>query len=432
MAVQRISKRLVDSLSPTGSEVSVWDDLIPGFGIRMRATGHKSYFVRYRLAGLGRRAKSERFTLGEHGVITSEQARTLAKQLLGQVAQGLNPAAERASKKTAETVEDVGASFLEDVRSRRKPTTAKEYARLWYKHVVPVIGSSVVTEVSVQDIRRLHRAMRTTPYLANRVVAMLAGFFTFASQEGNGPITENPAHGIEFYPEQPRERFLTPEEFQRIGKALADAERTGLPPAPTHRRIPGKPENQKHRPKTAGISIPANPFAVAAIRLLALTGCRDNEILSLRWNAVDIERGHLRLADSKTGKSVRPLGQSAAAILETLPRFDNNPFVLPGMKPGSHLKEIKRLWYAVRYAANLDGLRLHDLRHSFASVPAESGESLLVLRSLLGHKRAATTERYAHLSDNPVKRAANEASQKIAGWLRSSETEGALHHGDTE
>jgi integrase len=157
--------------------------------------------------------------------------------------------------------------------------------------------------------------------------------------------------------------------------------------------------------------------AIAAIRLLILTGCREGEILSLRWDAVDFERGYLRLADTKTGRSVRPLAQSAAALLATLPRISSNPFVLPGLKPGDHLKEIKRVWYAVRYAAGLDEVRLHDLRHSFASVPASSGESLLIVRALLGHKRASTTERYAHLADDPVRRAADRAASSIAGWL---------------
>ncbi|HYM60754.1 MAG TPA: site-specific integrase, partial [Thermoanaerobaculia bacterium] len=135
---------------------------------------------------------------------------------------------------------------------------------------------------------------------------------------------------------------------------------------------------------------------------------------------IDFERGHVRLDDTKTGKSVRPLGQSAAAILASLPRVVGNPYVIPGSKAKQHLKEIKRTWCAVRHAAKLKGLRLHDLRHSFASVPAASGESLLVVRSLLGHKQVATTERYAHLGDDPVKRAADKTSDDIAGWLKGA------------
>lgn len=230
---------------------------------------------------------------------------------------------------------------------------------------------------------------------------------------------ESPARSIKPYTESARERFLTADEFRRLGDALGRAERQGLPPAPKYRKSAASPKTAKHRPKNADDPVKANSVAIAAIRLLILTGCREGEILSLRWDAVDFERGYLRFADTKTGRSVRPLAQSAAALLETLPRINGNPFVLPGLKPGEHLKEIKRVWYAVRHAASLDEVRLHDLRHSFASVPASSGDSLLVVRALLGHKRASTTERYAHLGDDPVKRAADRTANTIAGWLAS-------------
>ena len=431
MPTERITKRSVDALKPGTRDLFLWDDSLPGFGVKLTPSGHRAYVVQYRPAGLGRRVTAKRIVLGSHGMLTPDEARRLAKRELGRVAQGEDPAAERTARKGADTVKEFGGAYLEDVRVRRKPGTAREYNRLWEKHVLPALGSKQVAEVTVLDIRRLHRLMHKTPYLANRLAAMLGAFFTFAEKEGARPPHNNPAHGVEFYPESPRERFLTPDEFRRLGTALATAETEGLVSAPKYRRKPGKKEKQKHRPKTADKPIPANPLAVAAIRLLALTGCREGEVLSLRWDAVDFERGHLRFADSKTGKSVRPLGQSAAALLSTLPRIEGNPYVLPGLKQGEHLKEIKRVWYAVRHAAKLDELRLHDLRHSFASVPAASGESLLVVRSLLGHKRVATTERYAHLGDDPVKRAADRASGDIAGWLDASSESTSAAAGDS-
>lgn len=421
MAVQHITKRTIDALSTTRHHEYVWDNELPGFGVRVTAGGFKAYVVQYRLPGLGRRGTVKRVTLGAHGALTPDEARRLAKRELGKVAQGVDPAAERAARKEAATIEELGTEYLKDVELRRKPGTAKEYERLWKKHVLTALGSKFVAEITTADIRRLHRTLHKTPYLANRLAAMLGAFFSFAEKEGARPSTDNPAHGIEFFAEKPRERFLTKEEFKQLGAALTKAELEGLPPAPQHKRRPGKEAKQKHRPKSADTPIPANPFAVAAIRLLALTGCRENEVLSLRWDAVDLERGYLRLADTKTGRSVRPIGESAAAILEALPRVERNPFVFPGLKDTEHLKEIRRLWYAARHAAKLEGLRLHDLRHSFASVPATSGESLLVVRSLLGHKRASTTERYAHLADDPVKRAADRAASDIAGWLNSNE-----------
>jgi integrase len=420
MAVQRITKRMVDDLSTTRHHSYVWDSELPGFGIRVTAAGFKAYVAQYRLPGAGRRGPTKRITLGTHGVLTPDEARKLAKRELGKVAQGGDPVADRNSRKAAEKVKELGEAYLEDVAIRRKPGTAREYKRLWEKHVLPAIGPKAVAEVTLLDIRKLHRSMHKTPYLANRVAAMLGAFFTFAEKEGARSAHSNPAHGVEFFTEEARERFLTPEEFKRLGEALNRAETAGLPAAPSLRRKPGKPEKRKHVPKSADQPIRANPTAVAAIRLLALTGCRENEVLSLRWDAVDDERGYLRLADSKTGRSVRPLGASAASLLAALPRIEGNPYVLPGLKKGQHLKEIKRVWYAVRHAAGLPALRIHDLRHSYASVSASSGESLLVLRSLLGHAKTATTERYAHLGNDPVTRAANRAAQQIADWLGTS------------
>src|SRR5437660_1632304 len=368
MSVGSITKRTVDSIKPSAIDRFLWDTELGGFGLRITPSGHKSYVVQYRMPGLGRRGLARRIVLGEHGVLTPEEARRLARKELGKVAHGTDPAADRALRRAAASMKELGTGYLEDVRVRRKPRTASEYERMWNKHVLPALGSRPVPEVTTADISRLHRSLAKTPYLANRLLAMLGAFFTYASKEGVRPPHDNPAHGTEFYPEQSRERFLTPEEFHRLGEALSRAERHGLPPAPERRREPKNGETAKHRPKAADQPIPANPFGVAAIRLLALTGCRENEILSLTWDAVDFERKHLRLADTKTGKSVRPLGESAAAVLETLPRIEGNPFGLPGSKPGEHLRGIGRLWYAVRHAAKLDGVRLHDLRHSYASV----------------------------------------------------------------
>jgi len=426
MPIERITKRSVDAAKPGTKNTFLWDRDLAGFGVKITPAGRKVFIVQYRLSGLGRRGITKRLTIGEYDPLSPEEARTLARKELGRVAHGLDPSAERSEKRAAPTVEEFGETYFKDVRVHRKPRTADEYERLWEKHVLPAIGSKRVVDVVTADIRRLHTELHKTPYLANRVVAMLGGFFTLARKDGVLKTRENPAHDIEFFPETPRERFLTQQEFGRLGEALRRAESEGLPPAPSLKRKPGDPEKQKHRPKIADKPIPANPPAVTAIRLLILTGCRENEILSLRWDAVDLERGYLRFGDTKTGKSVRPLSKDAAAIIDAQSEVEGNPYVLPGRKTGEHLKEIKRLWYAVRHAAKLDDVRLHDIRHSFASVPASSGESMLILKSLLGHKRVATTERYAHLGDDPVKRAADETGRGIASWLGAGKRGPAL------
>jgi integrase len=426
MPIGRITNRSVDALQQSTRDVFLWDPDLKGFGVKVtRKNGVKKYVVQYRIAGLGRRAAAKRVVLGTHGTLTPEEARKLARRELSKVAQGTDPAGERATRKATKTVAELWSDYIEHSRHRLKENTRVEYERMFKQHVAPALGGRLVPEVDTNDVRRLHRSMHDTPYVANRVAAMLGGFFTYAWREGVLDHNANPAHGIEFYKEAPRERFLTPIEFRRLGEALTRAERDGLPPAPEHRKEPVSARTAKHRPKSADTPIPASPYGVAAIRLLALTGCREGEILSLKWDDVDLERGYLRLSETKTGKSVRPLGQAAGALLGSLPRFDGNPHVLPGTIPGQHLKEIKRLWHAVRSAAELKDVRIHDLRHSFASVPASSGESLLVVRSLLGHKRVATTERYAHLGDDPAKRAADRTAASISGWLGGEQSSGS-------
>lgn len=416
---QRITKRLVDNLATKDRDVFVWDSDVPGFGIRVWPSGKKTYVVQYRLPGGGRRSFAKRVSLGEHGVLTPDEARQLAKKTLGSVAHGNDPAADRSARRKAATVKEFGVDFLKDAEKRLKPNTYYEYERLWTKHVLPAIGAKQVQAVETSDIRKLHRSLSESPYVANRVVARLHTFFEFAESENVRPRHTNPIEGLETFQEEGRERFLTIAEYQRLGAVLTNAETEGLPPAPKKRSKPStNPKTQKHRPKI-GVEIPfkADPYGVAAIRLITLTGWRKNEALSLYDGILDLERGHVRFRDTKTGKSVRPLSQTVIDFLKNIPRIEGNPHFFPGRDGKGHRKTIDRLWHAIRHAAGLDEVRIHDLRHSFASVPASAGTSLLIIRELLGHRNVATTERYAHLADDPVKRAADDVSGDIARWL---------------
>ena len=226
---------------------------------------------------------------------------------------------------------------------------------------------------------------------ANKAVSLLGAIFSFAVDQGIRP--DNPAHGVKFYPSKMHERFLSPAELTRLGQALTEAENNGT-----------------------------NPLAIAAIRLLLLTGARRGEILSLRWEYVDFDRAYLRLADSKTGQKLIPLGAPALSVLKELPRVSGNPHVLPGSREGQPLVNIAKVWRAVRKAAELDDVRLHDLRHSFASVGAASGDSLLVIGKVLGHSDTATTARYAHLADDPLQTAADRISKTIAAAMAGEDS----------
>lgn len=419
MAVQRITKRLVDSLEGAEKYYFVWDSDLTGFGVRVWPSGRKTYLARYRLPGEGRRGTSKRISLGEHGTITPDEARQLAKKALGSVAHGHNPVAERGAQRNAATVRELGEDFLKDVAKRTKPKTYYEYERLWKKHVLPALGGKQVPAVETADIRRLHRSLSDAPYVANRVVARLHTFFAFAESEKVRPRHSNPVEGLEVFSEAGRERFLTVAEYQRLGVALTKAETEGLPPAPKKRRKPStNPRTKKHRPKK-GVEVPftADPYGVAAIRLITLTGWRKGEALAVHDGILDLERGYVRFDDTKTGRNVRRLSKTVVDFLKSVPRIEGNPYLFPGREGKGHRKTIDRLWHAVRCAAELEDVRLHDLRHSFASVPASAGTSLLVIRELLGHKNVATTERYSHLANDPVKEAADRTSGDIAAWI---------------
>lgn len=415
----KITKRLADQVKANRGRLYVFDTELTGFGLMVTPGGVKSFFVQYRTAG-GRTGQKRRVALGRYGTLTVDGARTLARKTLAAVAHGADPAMDRNARKEAPTVATFGNEYLADVRTRRKETTAGEYVRLWQKHVEPAMGRKLVADVATTHVAALHRALRETPYVANRVLAVVGAFFTYAERQGVRAVRTNPARSVEPFPEKARERFLTPEETVRLGSALKRAEQRGLPPWRDRRRATS--ETAKHRPKRAGEPIRANPFGVAAIRFLILTGWRESEALSLRWTDVDLSRGLAFLADTKTGRSSRVMLAPVRLLLAELPRLRGSPYVFPGRSPDLPLVNVNALWYAVRHAAKLDDVRLHDLRHNFASVAAAGGVALLVIGKLLGHKNTATTAKYAHLGDDPVRVAGDATAGQLAALLIKGES----------
>lgn len=421
---QKLTKRTLDALAPADRRRIVFDSELAGFGVRVSPTGDKTFVVQYRPAG-GRAATHRQVTIGRFGQLTVDQARAEARKILALVTQGRDPARERREHRAAPTVAELAPAFLDLVRAKRKATTAAEYARQMKQHVLPALGRKRVADVAHADVSALHLALRETPYLANRVLALLGAFFQWSEQQGHRAAYTNPTRHVEAYPEQKRDRYLTPAEFIRIGEQLARAERDGIPPAPRRRRKPVEGPKAKHRPKSAGTPTPANPFAVACIRFLLLSGWRESEARTLRWDAIDLERGVVVLADTKTGRSARQLGAPALELLDELPRMAGSPYVFPGANPERPIADLSRLWDAVRHAANVKDVRLHDLRHAFASVAAGGGLSLPIVGSLLGHRNPSTTQRYAHLAADPVKLAADRTAGEIAALLTKSERRAA-------
>jgi integrase len=311
------------------------------------------------------------------------------------------------------TFSAVAEEFLAlHVATKRKGRTANEYRRILQSHVVPAIGSKRIADVHRTDVAKLHGKLVDTPYEANRALALVSAVWNWAAKRGEVTLSDNPAKAIERYREHRRERFLSSEELARLGDALREGETIGLPYAVDE----AKPK-AKHAPKADKRRVKLDPFAVAAIRLLILTGARLREILDAQWQQLDFERGVIFLTDSKTGRKTFYLSAAALDVLASLPRIEGNRYIIAGAKDGAPRADLKKPWLAVTKAAGLNGVRLHDLRHSFASIGAGASLGLPIIGKLLGHTQAATTDRYAHLDADPLRRAVDSIGATISAAM---------------
>jgi integrase len=410
MVDQRITKRVVDGLKPRAREFTAWDAKMPGFGVRVRPSGAMSYVVVYR-AGSGRGAPVRRYTIANVGKATPDAAKRRAKAILGAVAHGQDPAGEKATERGTLTISGLADRFMaEHVEQKRKPGTAAFYQHLLDKIIRPELGALKADKLTRAAVARLHGKLKATPFQANRVLAIIGSMYSFAGRNGVVPEGMNPVRRIDKFKEHRRERFLTGEELQRLGSAIREAETKGVPWDVDE----AKPK-ANHLPKAKNRFTKIGPFAAAAIRLLLFTGCRLREILHLRWEQVDLERGLLFLADSKTGRKTVILNAPALAVLTGLDRL--GAYVVAGDDPEKPRADLKRPWEAVARRARLGGLRLHDLRHTYASFGAAGGLGLPIIGKLLGHTQASTTQRYAHLDADPLRRASEAIGGRIAAAL---------------
>ena len=375
-----------------------------------RPTGAMSYVVVYR-AGVGRGAPVRRYTIAAVG---PERARTRAKVILGAVAHGHDPANLKTAERGTPTVAELADRFMADhVLTKCKPGTAEFYRDILDRIVTPAVGTTKADKLTRLQIARLHSSFTDTPFQANRVLAVVGSMYAFATRAGILPEGINPVRGIDRFKESRRERFLTGAELERLGSAIRDAETNGIPWS-VHEVGP----NAKHVPRARRLTKIA-PSAAAALRLLLFTGCRLREILHLRWDNVDFERGCLFLPDSKRGRKTVILNAPALAILNALDRI--GPYVVPGEDPAQPRHDLKRPWDAVTNHAGLVGVRLHDLRHTYASFGAGGGLGLPIIGRLLGHAQAATTARYAHLDNDPLRRASEAIAGRIAAALEGNQ-----------
>jgi integrase len=365
---------------PATGNKAYFDDRLAGFGCTVTKAGHRSFFLNY-----VSRAKERRFTIGSTVEWKAAAARGEAARLKDQLrVNGTDPLAELRAERADPLVSDLCARYVEQHLPKKRARSAADDVSMIKNYVLPSLGPMKVAEVSFSDIDGLHRRItkRGTPARANRVFSLLSKEFSLAIKWGWR--SDNPCKGVEKNPENKRERFLTAVEMTRLDEALT-----------------------KHEDKQAA----------DIIRFLLLTGCRRGEALSAKWEDIDLERGiwSKRASVTKQKKNhTVPISGPARQLLAALPR--KNHFVFPSaVRPGEHREGIRPAWVEVCQAAGLMGVRLHDLRHSFASVLASSGLSLPVIGSLLGHSNPTTTVRYAHLTDHPLRQAVETAGAIITG-----------------
>ncbi|MEE9386801.1 MAG: site-specific integrase [Nannocystaceae bacterium] len=386
-----LTQRVVEGARPRADRYWLWDDQVKGFGCRISPAGRRTYYVKYRtLTGTQRRMK-----LGDHGILSLRQARDQAKETLAAVRRGEDPAHARQEGRTAPTVAELGDRFLrEHARVHKKPSSVRMDETNLERHVLPRIGARKVAEVRHTEIVRLHQSIGAkTPGAANRVLALLSKMFNLAEKWGvRGPGT-NPCRHVVKFKERKVERYVAPDEYARLISVIAETLGDG--------KLPG--------------------VGALALRLLMTTGCRLGEILGLQWRDVDLDRGELILRDAKTGGRHVPLSDHAIELLrEHVATVDRRSigWVLP--RPGREAEPLTAAWMWCRWRwirrdAGVPDLRIHDLRHGFASVGAAQGLTLFEIGALLGHTTPATTARYTHLVNDPLKRAASKIAVSIHG-----------------
>lgn len=373
----RLTKTSIANLPLPIKDKIVWDDSLSGFGVRVSPKGTKSYLIQYRTG-----SKTRRHNIGRIDHVTLDEARKSAKSMLGEIARGRDPSLARTIIKTSPKLKDFARVFIaEHVEVKLKPSTQSDYKHVIERYLVPALGSYKVASISKKNVHDFHLGMKDTPYQANRCVAVLSKIFSFAEQHDVTSGRLNPCRHVEAYKEKRRTRYLDETELKRLWETLEHVENEGS----------------------------VSAYAVNAYRLLILTGCRLSEVRTMKWAFL---RGHhVELPDTKTGYRRIPLNDAALRVIRGVIRQEDNEYMFCGNVEGQPIVNLQKSWRRIRAKAGLDDVRIHDLRHTFASQAVMKGMPLALVSCLLGHSKITTTMRYAHLADKELAEATNQIGQ---------------------
>jgi integrase len=388
--MQRLSNASVTALEAIGRDRLIFDTM-SGFAIRVTAKGSKLFFVQAMVGG-----QKRRITIGEFPKMGVAEAREAARTMLDDIKAGRNPTIERAIRREAINAGDITIAALADrwmaevVHPKRKPRTIEDYERIIAQRIKPDLGHIPVRALTWAQCNAFHGSMAKTPRRANYVASTLRAMLNFAERIDIRPKLSNPCRNLEFFREGKRERFLSEVEIGAAADAIEKAERDGV----------------------------IGPHAAAGLRIALFSGARSGEVTAIQWDHIDWQRKIIRLPDSKTNEPrTIHLSDVAVEVLRTLPRI--GPFVVAGAKAGQPYKNLSRAWGTAREYAGLQNVRLHDLRHSYASLAAGRGVSLQMIGKLLGHKVPATTMRYSHLARDQVSAINDELGEVMQAAIDS-------------
>ncbi len=377
----KITKRFVEGVTPDPEKtLKFWDSELKGFGIVVLPSGRRTYCIQYR----NHKRTLKRFKIGVHGPITTEEARALAKKNLGSVAHGEDPAENKNQIKHLATVHDLARDYIERHGKRKRASSLREDQKLLNSTILPRLGNKAIAHISRREIEALHLSLIDTPYQANRVLALLSKMFSLA--ESWGWMNGNPVRGMERFQEHNRERWLDKAELKRFWDVLECY-----------------PDN----------------MVTYAFKLLLLTGARKSEVLQATWDQFDLEQALWIKPAHLTKQKKRehlPIAGKAVEVLQSLKKLHKkeSPYLFPSRLDDKPLKDVRNFWTQVLKEAEIENLRIHDLRHTYASHLVSSGMSLSIVGKLLGHTQVSTTQRYAHLADETLREAAELFGSKVS------------------
>lgn len=423
----RITKRVVDAAEARDKRYVLFDEDVRGFGLRVFPSGAKSWIFEYRPPNGGRTASKRRVLIGQIADFTPDQARKVADQFRTTVKTGGDPQAAKNEWRTSPTLKQVAEAFLEHIEENRAEATFKGYERVLRVHVLPRLGTKKARDVEHHEVAKLHRDMKPTPAQANSMLRVLGSLYAWAekAQERRVPKGTNPTVDIERYVELPREVELSDEELIALGDALRLAETVGVP------WVTDPEKKSKHLRKDLAARVTVlDVYTAAAIRLLLFTGARLREILGLRWSDIDWKNGLATAWKHKytrtKGKKVITLNPPAMQLLADLDEKEQeleklqgwrSEFIVAGKYIDAPRADLQNPWNAVRRHASLPNLRLHDLRHNFASFGLGGNMDLAMIGKLLGHASTQSTERYAHLRRDPQRQATADIGRALANAI---------------